>query len=313
MTTLDAREQRTLTKRCTECGEVRPLEAFSPDTSRRDGRDPRCRVCRAKRARERHWAQKGIPESDWPRLHAEADRKAEARANRPTSVPDGFKWCTRCHEVKPLEEFSPAERRRDGRTSWCLVCNAKRTREERWAKRGIPESEWPRLHARHALNENMRQLNAIFGGKWCPDCEQHLPREDFYRDVSSADGLYVRCKACQSVRHAAYYRTPAGRASRKGCAHRRRARERELPTDGTGPRDWAAWAEELDDFTCHLCGGELKADDDVHWDHVDPISRGAKGTVLHNMHAAHAWCNLSRGNRPIEEWRAAMGLSDEIP
>ncbi|MGV2386746.1 MAG UNVERIFIED_CONTAM: HNH endonuclease [Thermobifida fusca] len=158
----------------------------------------------------------------------------------------------------------------------------------------------------------MKQLNAIFGGKWCPDCEQHLPRECFHRNTARADGLHQCCKTCESARNAAYSRTPAGRASAKGRNHRRRARERSLPTDGTGPRDWAAWAEEQDDFRCHLCGGDLTEDDEIHWDHIDPISTGTTGTVLHNMHAAHARCNLMRGNRSLEEWWAATGLLDFI-
>lgn len=233
MTTLDEREQRQLSKRCTKCGEVKALEAYPRDKSKRDGRCPRCRSCDAKRKRER-----------------------------------------------------------------------------RWQKQGIPESEWPRLHARHALNENMRHLNAIFGGKWCPDCEQHLPREYFHRSTTRADGLYPYCKACQLARIAAYSRTEAGRAARKGCDQRRLARERGLPTDGTGPRDWAAHAEEIEDFECHLCGGALEVDDEIHWDHLDPVSTGTTGTVFHNMHAAHAECNLRRGNRSLEEWWAATGLLD---
>src|SRR5690606_7686804 len=105
--------------------------------------------------------------------------------------------------------------------------------------------------------ENMRQLNAIFGGKWCTDCEQHLPREYFHRNSSRADGLNQHCKACDAAREAAYLRTPAGRASKKGRDQRRRAKLQGLPTDGTGPREWAAHMEELDEFTCYLCGGML--------------------------------------------------------
>src|SRR5690606_33772199 len=41
MSTLDEREQQTMSKRCTRCGEVRPLEEFSPHKGMRDGRDPR--------------------------------------------------------------------------------------------------------------------------------------------------------------------------------------------------------------------------------------------------------------------------------
>lgn len=221
------------------------------------------------------------------------------------------KRCTKCHEVKALEEFPPHTGTRDGRGSWCRVCKDKYDRERRWAQKGIPESDWPRLHTRHAQNENMRQLNAIFGGKWCPDCEQHLPREAFHRNSSSADGLNWCCKACQSVRFAAYLRTDAGRAAKKGGKHRRRARLRDLPTDGSGPADWAAHMEEGDDFRCHLCGGELTAADEIHWDHLDPVSTGTTGTVLHNMHAAHATCNLARGNRPLVDWWDFVELPDE--
>lgn len=391
MTTLDDREQRQLSKRCTQCGEVRPLEEFPRDKSKRDGRKSRCRVCNAKHDRERRWAKKGIPESAWPRLHQEV----EARATRRNSIPNGFKVCARCNEAKPLEEFPPDKRKRDGRDSWCHVCHARRCREAYWAEKGIPESEWPRLHqevdtraarrdsipdglkrcsrcdevkplaefspdqdrrdgrrsecrvcdakrsreARWAkrgippeewprLHEEvgrkaeartkrpverqriMRELAKQHGLKYCPDCDMCLGKAFFHRDSRSADGLQSYCKACTSARHADYSHTPAGRAAKRGCQQRRRARERGLPTDGTGPRDWAAHMEEINDFQCHLCGGDLTEDDEIHWDHLDPISTGTTGTVFHNMHAAHAECNLRRGNRTLEEWFAATGLLD---
>lgn len=314
MTTLDEREQRTLTKRCPKCGEVKPLEAFPSHKGTRDGRSSWCRVCDNKRQREARWKKQGIPPEQWSRLHEEA----EARAARRNSVPDGYKACTRCDEVKPLEEFSPDKRSRDGRQSWCRVCNAKRDREACWKKQGIPPEEWSRLHeemdrkadARTERQRIMRELAKQHGLKYCPDCDMCLGKAFFSRDSSSADGLQRRCKACQSARIAAYSRTPAGRASRKGRTHRRRAKLQGLPTDGTGPRDWAAHAEEIEDFECHLCGGALEVDDEIHWDHLDPISTGTTGTVFHNMHAAHARCNLMRGNRSLEEWWAATGLLD---
>lgn len=222
------------------------------------------------------------------------------------------KRCTRCGEVKPLGEFPPRKGARDGRDSRCRVCNAKRVREAYWKKQGIPPEDWPRLHTRHAQNENMRQLNAIFGGKWCPDCEQHLPREDFHRASSSADGLNWYCKACESARKAAYFRTDAGRASSKGRDHRRRARLRELPTDGSGPRDWLRHHEETDTWYCHLCGGGFERGDEITWDHRDPVTGGTTGTVVANMAAAHAACNYARSNTPLEEWHARVGVPDGV-
>lgn len=318
MTKLDEREQRTLTKRCTKCGEVKPLEEFRKDKRARDGRGSRCRVCHAKRAREAYWEKQGIPPEAWPRLHEEA----EARADRRNSAPDGFKVCTRCHEVRSLKEFPPDKSRRGGRHSWCRVCHAERVREARWTKQGVPPEAWTRLHeeaerkaeaqAERPVERQriMRELAKRHGLKYCPDCDMCLGKAFFRRDSRRADGLQPCCRACQSARKAAYLRTPAGRASAKGYNQRYRAKKRNLPTDGTGPRDWAAWAEEQDDFDCYLCGGMLTAEDEIHWDHVDPISTGTTGTVLHNMRAVHARCNLMRGNRSLEEWWAATGLLD---
>lgn len=220
------------------------------------------------------------------------------------------KRCTKCGEVKALEEYPPHKRGRGGRQSRCHVCKAQYMREARWAKKGIPPEAWPRLHKEADRQRRMRELAAQHGLKYCPDCDMCLGRGFFRRNSSSADGLYRLCKACDSARVAAYFRTEAGRASKKASSHRRRARERGLPTDGTGPRDWAAHMEELDEFLCYLCGGMLTTEDDIHWDHVDPISTGTTGTVLHNMRAVHARCNLMRGNRSLEEWFAATGLLD---
>jgi len=35
----------TETKRCTKCGETKPLDEFHPDRSKKQGRYPRCREC----------------------------------------------------------------------------------------------------------------------------------------------------------------------------------------------------------------------------------------------------------------------------
>ena len=293
-------------KRCTKCHEVKPLEEFPPRKDRRNGRRSWCRVCDAKRHREARWKKQGIPPEDWPRLHQEV----EARAASHNGIPDGFKTCTHCHEVKPLTEFPSDKRARDGRGSRCCACKARREREARWAKKNIPPESWPRLHRETDRQQRMRELAAQHGLKYCPDCDMCLGRAFFHRASSAADGLYQYCKACESARGAAYRRTDRGREVKRGEAQRRRARERGLPTDGTGPRDWAAHAEEIEDFECHLCGGALEVDDEIHWDHLDPISTGTTGTVFHNMHAAHAECNLMRGNRTLEEWWAATGLLD---
>src|SRR5690606_117456 len=124
-----------------------------------------CHVCKTKYNRERRWVQRGIPESEWQRLHQEAD----ARAARRNSIPDGLKRCSRCDEVKPLDEFPSHAGTRDGRQSWCRVCYTKRDREATWSKKGIPESDWPRLHREADRQQRMRELAAQYGLKYCPN------------------------------------------------------------------------------------------------------------------------------------------------
>ena len=42
--------------------------------------------------------------------------------------------------------------------------------------------------------------------KWCPQCQQYLPRDEFYRNAAQSDGLAPYCKPCWRefcrVRHA---------------------------------------------------------------------------------------------------------------
>ena len=44
----------TETKRCTKCGETKPLDAFNRDASKKYGRRSRCRECERQREMERH-------------------------------------------------------------------------------------------------------------------------------------------------------------------------------------------------------------------------------------------------------------------
>src|SRR5690606_42116593 len=169
-------------------------------------------------------ARQGIAPEAWARLYEEADRKAEARSTRRNNAPGGFTACTPRDGAKPLEDFPADERRRDGRNSWCGVCDIKRKREARWAKKGIPESEWQQLHREADRQRRMRELAAQHGLKYCPDCDMCLGRAFFSRDSFRADGLRKYCRACQSARYATYVRTPAGRAVKRGNEQRRRAK-----------------------------------------------------------------------------------------
>lgn len=99
-----------------------------------------------------------------------------------------MKLCRDCGQDKPLEEFSPAKKASDGRTSYCRPCLRVRHQRYRDAQNG---GEPRRRSAARATSS---------GVKWCPGCTQELPRVEFGRNRSSSDGLTAYCKPCHNAK-----------------------------------------------------------------------------------------------------------------
>lgn len=51
---------------------------------------------------------------------------------------------------------------------------------------------------------------------------------------------------------------------------------------------------------CGLCGNKIETIDEMHVDHIIPLSRGGKD-ILANLQLTHASCNLAKGSKTIEE------------
>lgn len=56
---------------------------------------------------------------------------------------------------------------------------------------------------------------------------------------------------------------------------------------------------ERDGFACTYCGN---ADAILHCDHIHPVSRGGSNDMS-NLTTACSHCNLSKGDRTVEEWQ----------
>lgn len=197
------------------------------------------------------------------------------------------KTCTRCGQTKALEEFNRNRQEKNGRHAYCKACqreyNARyraenRERQREYAARWRAENrerERERVARWHAENRERRRE---YAARWRAENKDNPE----YREQARASDA------------------------------RRRARKRGLPDDGSGIADWLSHMEESDVWFCHLCGGAFAAEDEIHWDHRDPVSTGTAGTVLSNMSAAHAACNISRGNTPLREWSTRVGLPDGV-
>ena len=72
------------TKRCTKCGEVKPLAEFTKDKSKRDGHSPWCKVCERAAVAAR---RKANPEKRRARHLAGRERVARGYAAQILGVP----------------------------------------------------------------------------------------------------------------------------------------------------------------------------------------------------------------------------------
>jgi hypothetical protein len=102
-------------KHCPDCGETKPVTAFSRNASRPDGLQFYCKSCFSARA-------------------ALTYRKKRARLGKTVrervEVPDGYKRCPGCERILPAERWHRTRRTRDGLASECKDCRSVRQRRD---------------------------------------------------------------------------------------------------------------------------------------------------------------------------------------
>ena len=101
-----------------------------------------------------------------------------------------LKFCKDCDGYRPIDEFSKNARTRDGLAFYCREHLAERALRSREARRTRP-----RVKRRPS-----EELVVPDGYKWCADCNQALPVEEFVKTVASPTGLGSYCKPCHNAR-----------------------------------------------------------------------------------------------------------------
>ncbi|MFI7436367.1 endonuclease VII domain-containing protein [Micromonospora haikouensis] len=95
------------------------------------------------------------------------------------------KKCPQCERLLPTTEFHRNRRRADGLAYYCKTCAAARSEASR-RKRGISAPK-------------RAPVPVPTGLKWCPDCGDIKPLEDFPR-TRKASGRHSYCKPCHNAR-----------------------------------------------------------------------------------------------------------------
>lgn len=177
------------------------------------------------------------------------------------------------------------------------------------AKRGIlngqPRDYAPKHHGR-GCPDGVRFRG---GDKWCTGCREYLPLSEFGSKANGErSGTAAICKACKRLDNDSRERKPprfperAAQLNRQR-AHRRRARERGLPSEIYDERE----IYDRDHGCCGICGRSVPWPE-KHIDHVIPVMRGGP-TMRWNLRVACHDCN-GRKHDYLDEELGVVDLSN---
>jgi hypothetical protein len=118
----------TMEKKCSKCKEVKSLDEFYNDKRNKDGKQARCRNCiiEDKRKYREENREKVI------KLERKYSKKRKINKNKNISTlafiklfekNHGLFKCTKCGEVKSLDEFGNSKKAKNGKASSCKCCD----------------------------------------------------------------------------------------------------------------------------------------------------------------------------------------------
>jgi hypothetical protein len=205
------------------------------------------------------------------------------------------KVCNKCIETKALVDFHTEKRGIGGKTATCAECINKSMREYKSNNRDKTREQFKRYYAenrekiketRAKRSEEYRdEINGYYRDYYKENREKILESKRKWRDDNPD-------KQRECVKDWGR-RNP----ERVSLTHsRRRARKAALPDDFT--------LQQMDETLAYFDGGcALTGDtDNVHWDHVIPISLGLGGTTSSNMIPLRGDINQSKNSSNIFEW-----------
>src|SRR4051812_34878521 len=100
-------------KRCPDCGQTKPMAAFSRNAARPDGLQFYCKDCYSTRA---------------ARSYRFRQLRRGKIVREAVPVPEGSKFCPGCREISPLENWHKNATSSDGYASYCKNCRREQSR-----------------------------------------------------------------------------------------------------------------------------------------------------------------------------------------
>ena len=185
------------------------------------------------------------------------------------------KRCTKCDEVKPLDQFSKYRRKKDGLQPQCKACN-REYRQHNAERKHEYNQEYYRGNIEH-IRESQREYY-----------QENIEHIRNYRR-KNADHI--------SEQRREYSQTPGGKTARTAAEHHYRARKKDTGGSFTAADLAAIRAAQTDRrgrLICWRCNKPIT--DTPHLDHWIPLKHGGANSAG-NLHYMHAKCNLTKHSK----------------
>ena len=203
---------------CIACHQFKQFDQFVKDRNKKEGIRHICRTCEKIRRKQYH------------------DKWAMERSRGQIQVPKE-KECKKCHQVKPISEYTKSYSRKDGTENICKSCKSEnriiiitKWKKERSLKKTTVKVKMcnkclkflPISHFNKSINykvgfgsickkcqleltqqykikwaEERKNSSSTIDKKYCPSCDRILPTSSFYNDEYTKDGFRFYCIECE--------------------------------------------------------------------------------------------------------------------
>lgn len=296
-------------KTCSMCKTEKSSADFHRNKNTKDGFSEACKSCLSRKSRE--------------------ERKLRKANNAP---PIGFKRCSKCQSIKPLELFNSNKTSKDGKTSYCKECHVQHSRQ--WyhgnkEKAKVSRKAWKDANreknaedCRRWRESNKDRVQAS-REKWAarnPDLAREVKKnwrqlnKDKMREAgrnwrkknkAKAYELSKRWRENNKEKRRAIVqrwqeRNPDAKRIRENI---RRGRKNRAAGSFT-PEQWIARLRYFGE-RCYYCGSQGK----MTMDHRIPISRGGSNWPS-NLVPACLSCNCKKSSKTEFEYLALIASQD---